>query len=720
MPLVEEAAEGQGPGGRAWRTCVYPRPRPARPSRIFADGSRKSNNEESSLVALFRNGRVDARRAPRRERRANTKPSFRKTKKPIFFFTLPSPCVVVTSTSFVPPVRHPERTRTGQGRRHGAIRGRGPRGVGDERGRPLRRRREKRAASASKSVAVGLVRREPRGGGAGRGDLTRALDEMSAVKRDSRSTDSGTDTDGLVLVAAAKARAHMGAVATSAAQAFLALALFGKRRLCPSAASRRWGAVSAANCVSLAGSERARRHENKNVSRKRKTKCADGTYTTKKPSVNASSARASRAPSSHSESVPCFRRSAFEVHTPLTGRRAPRLPSALSARDAQHTTAQHTGSARTTGDVAPRERRGGAAPRDLRRAPRSPRGPGVASAALGTPSDAVPSSSRRALPPGARVPRRGGAASVRGRHVGRGQVPVRHERVRGGPGRVRCGGPAAVPRRHRRARASRPRAQRPASFPTRGGADDPLRGDGVTGRKDLAGFLGWDAPHRDPFREVLCHPKLVPYLHDLVGPDTGWTTTRSASCRTPARRASSSRSGSTLEGGSWNHPLGYDFKHGKMRCNLLAFAVHLTDTNEGDGGFCIVRGSHKATSDVRVIAVEAAKAARISPRSKPVRRRLHRSHDARHVTVARRAPAAEFNLQVLARDERTAAGGRRRRVPLSYWRRCPTRRGRRCSRRTTRVWTASPSRRRRASSAPAPREKHKVDFDRAVFKADYF
>ena len=27
---------------------------------------------------------------------------------------------------------------------------------------------------------------------------------------------------------------------------------------------------------------------------------------------------------------------------------------------------------------------------------------------------------------------------------------------------------------------------------------------------------------------------------------------------------------------------------------MLAFAVHLTDTNEGDGGFCIVRGSHKS------------------------------------------------------------------------------------------------------------------------------
>ena len=41
-------------------------------------------------------------------------------------------------------------------------------------------------------------------------------------------------------------------------------------------------------------------------------------------------------------------------------------------------------------------------------------------------------------------------------------------------------------------------------------------------------------------------------------------------------------------------PLGYAFQHGRMRCNLLAFAVHLTDVREGEGGFCVIRGSHKS------------------------------------------------------------------------------------------------------------------------------
>lgn len=83
------------------------------------------------------------------------------------------------------------------------------------------------------------------------GDLTRALDEMSAVKRDSEDTDTDVDSDEARLVAAAKARAHMGAVATSAAQAFLALALLEKTSLSKRRVAALGIAVSAANCVSL-------------------------------------------------------------------------------------------------------------------------------------------------------------------------------------------------------------------------------------------------------------------------------------------------------------------------------------------------------------------------------------------------------------------------------------------------------------------------------------
>ena len=57
----------------------------------------------------------------------------------------------------------------------------------------------------------------------------------------------------MATAAAAKARAHMGAVATSAAQAFLALALLEKTSLSKRRVAALGIAVSAANCVSQDG-----------------------------------------------------------------------------------------------------------------------------------------------------------------------------------------------------------------------------------------------------------------------------------------------------------------------------------------------------------------------------------------------------------------------------------------------------------------------------------
>ncbi|EEH53080.1 uncharacterized protein MICPUCDRAFT_52878 [Micromonas pusilla CCMP1545] len=122
----------------------------------------------------------------------------------------------------------------------------------------------------------------------------------------------------------------------------------------------------------------------------------------------------------------------------------------------------------------------------------------------------------------------------------------------------------------------------------------PLSGDGVTGRKDLAGFLGWETPHREPFRDVLTHPRLLPYLHELVGPGYRLDHNPLLILQDPGSEGFEFHGGSTLDSGEWNHPLGYQFNHGKMRCNLLAFAVHLTDVKEGEGGFCVIRGSHKS------------------------------------------------------------------------------------------------------------------------------
>ncbi len=49
----------------------------------------------------------------------------------------------------------------------------------------------------------------------------------------------------------------------------------------------------------------------------------------------------------------------------------------------------------------------------------------------------------------------------------------------------------------------------------------PLAGDGVTGRFDMGGMLGWPSPECDFFREVMTAPKIVPVLNELLGTGHG-------------------------------------------------------------------------------------------------------------------------------------------------------------------------------------------------------
>lgn len=170
-----------------------------------------------------------------------------------------------------------------------------------------------------------------------------------------------------------------------------------------------------------------------------------------------------------------------------------------------------------------------------------------------------------------------------------------------------------------------------------------LAGDGETGRKDLGGMLGWDAPHREPFRELLSHPTVAKVLHELIGVGCEHSEGRKeasignapnpVSAAYDQQAASSTHSlrvthplpirisfastdrldhsplmiaqekgaeGHTLHGGAVTEsgepawPLAYEFRHGHMRNQLLTVCMQLSDANVGDGGFCVVPGSHKA------------------------------------------------------------------------------------------------------------------------------
>ena len=52
--------------------------------------------------------------------------------------------------------------------------------------------------------------------------------------------------------------------------------------------------------------------------------------------------------------------------------------------------------------------------------------------------------------------------------------------------------------------------------------------------------------------------------------------------------------GAVTESGEPAWPLAYTFRHGQMRNALLTVCMQLRDARDGDGGFCIVPGSHKA------------------------------------------------------------------------------------------------------------------------------
>ena len=254
MPLVERPPKGKGLG--ACLAYVRVPPAEARASRrIFAHGSRKSNNEGKSH-ALFHATVASTLVVPHTTRKTRDETIHRSKNENQF---LPYPLssrrylYLLRDPRFVSPNAHEQVKAVGMALYVGAdhvvwATSAGVLSGGDAKARGARFQKVSLWAWFVASVASAAAQT---------GDLTRALDEMSAsVKRDS-DKDKDTDTDDVDttsearLVAAAKARAHMGAVATSAAQAFLALALLEKTSLSKRHVAALGVAVSVANCASL-------------------------------------------------------------------------------------------------------------------------------------------------------------------------------------------------------------------------------------------------------------------------------------------------------------------------------------------------------------------------------------------------------------------------------------------------------------------------------------
>jgi ectoine hydroxylase-related dioxygenase (phytanoyl-CoA dioxygenase family) len=114
------------------------------------------------------------------------------------------------------------------------------------------------------------------------------------------------------------------------------------------------------------------------------------------------------------------------------------------------------------------------------------------------------------------------------------------------------------------------------------------------GRKDLGQVLEWGQDSK-VFKTILAHPRLVPLFHGICG--KGYRMDHLPFVLIQDVGAEGFQlHGGTIDctSGEYNPHLAYTCHHGTIRTALLGCNVMLTDHNVGDGGFCVVPGSHKA------------------------------------------------------------------------------------------------------------------------------
>eukprot|EP00039_Didymoeca_costata_P001477 m.52800 g.52800 ORF g.52800 m.52800 type:complete len:352 (+) comp10819_c0_seq1:264-1319(+) len=126
----------------------------------------------------------------------------------------------------------------------------------------------------------------------------------------------------------------------------------------------------------------------------------------------------------------------------------------------------------------------------------------------------------------------------------------------------------------------------------------PLAGDGKAGRKDLAGMLEWPEPDCLPFRSMLAHPALIPLIHKLVGKGYRLDHLPFVIAQDKGSEGFRLHGGPLTSDGGFNTSLQYVYRNGSMHNSLLAMSVVLSPHRAGDGGFCVVRGSHKVNIPV--------------------------------------------------------------------------------------------------------------------------
>ena len=114
---------------------------------------------------------------------------------------------------------------------------------------------------------------------------------------------------------------------------------------------------------------------------------------------------------------------------------------------------------------------------------------------------------------------------------------------------------------------------------------------GTSHRRDLGGMLGWERPWCEPFRRLLAHPVIVPYLNTSLG--EGYRLDHGPGLIAMDEGCE----GGTLHGGGverQNLSEAYFFKNGRIYTGLTVVEFLLADEGPGDGGVAVLPGSHKA------------------------------------------------------------------------------------------------------------------------------
>jgi hypothetical protein len=126
----------------------------------------------------------------------------------------------------------------------------------------------------------------------------------------------------------------------------------------------------------------------------------------------------------------------------------------------------------------------------------------------------------------------------------------------------------------------------------------PRRGDGAIICEQDAVTFGGLLDYEEPlFRELIAHPRIVPYLRAvLTGHDQDPEANHIQLSHEYGLAMHAGQTGPWFHNGGTPHRpwLAYHAREGRIHCALVCVVWMLTDVGPGDGGFWYIPGSHKA------------------------------------------------------------------------------------------------------------------------------